>query len=317
MLSDDGPTLHQLRCFVAVAEAGQFTSAAEHLGIAQPSLSSQVGRLEQVLDVELFHRAHRPVTLTDAGEALLPIARRALGSVDDVVRAVAEVEDLRRGHVTVGATPSLGATLLPRVLARFHEHHPDITLTVFERHSDDLAEQLESGQLDLALAILPMRRGALEHTVLAIEELVVMVPADHPLAGEHEVRLEQLRHVPLIMFREGYNLRSATLGAFERAGFSPLVALDGAEIGSVSALVRAGIGVALVPGIVAGNHPETVVRPLAAPRLERAIGLVRPTSRPPSRSAAALIEDIIAFLVSGEWEHEGAVGFRLAPGIGS
>ena len=131
------------------------------------------------------------------------------------------------------------------------------------------------------------------------------------------MRLEQLRHVPLIMFREGYNLRSATLGAFERAGFSPLVALDGAEIGSVSALVRAGIGVALVPGIVAGNHPETVVRPLAAPRLERAIGLVRPTSRPPSRSAAALIEDIIAFLVSGEWEHEGAVGFRLAPGIGS
>src|SRR5487761_2678312 len=268
MLSDDGPTLHQLRCFVAVAEAGQFTSAAEHLGIAQPSLSSQVGRLEQILDVELFHRAHRPVTLTDAGEALLPIARRALGSVDDVVRAVAEVEDLRRGHVTVGATPSLGATLLPRVLARFHEHHPDITLTVFERHSDDLAEQLESGQLDLALAILPMRRGALEHTVLAIEELVVMVPADHPLAGEHEVRLEQLRHGPLIMFRAGYN-------------------------------------------------PETVVRPLAAPRLERAIGLVRPTSRPPSRSAAALIEDIIAFLVSGEWEHEGAVGFRLAPGIGS
>jgi DNA-binding transcriptional LysR family regulator len=317
MTLDDGPTLHQLRCFVAVADEGQFTSAAESLGLAQPSLSSQIGRLEQTLGVDLFLRTHRPVELTDAGQTLLPIARRALGSIEDVVRAVAEVEDLRRGHVMVGATPSLGATLLPRVLARFHEHHPDITLSVFERHSDDLAELLESGSLDLALAILPMRRGSLEHTVLAIEEIVVMVRSDHPFAAQDEVRLDQLRDEPLIMFREGYNLRSATLGAFERAGFVPHVALDGAEIGSISAFVKAGLGVALVPGIVVGSEPDVVVRPLASPRLERAIGLVLRASRPPSRSAAALIQEITDFLVSGEWHHEGAVGFRLAPGIGA
>lgn len=314
MMNDDGPTLHQLRCFVSVADEGQFTAAADDLGIAQPSLSSQIGRLEQILGVELFLRTHRPVALTDAGQALLPIARRALGSIVDVVRAVAEVEDLQRGHVTVGATPSLGETLLPRVLARFHEHHPKITLSVYERHSDDLARQLENGSLDLAIAILPMRRGSLEHTVLAIEELVVMVPSDHPLAKQREVRLEQLRDVPLIMFREGYNLRSATLSAFERAGFAPRVALDGAEIGSISAFVRAGFGAAVVPGIVAGNDPDVVVRPLTSPSIERTIGLVLPASRPPSRSAAALIQEITDFLQSGEWRHEGAVGFRLATG---
>ncbi|HEY5120549.1 MAG TPA: LysR family transcriptional regulator [Acidimicrobiales bacterium] len=312
MTGDEGPTLHQLRCFVSVADEGQFTAAADYLGIAQPSLSSQIGRLEQILGVDLFLRTHRPVALTDAGQALLPIARRALGSIDDVVRAVAEVEDLQRGHVTVGATPSLGGTLLPRVLARFHEHHPKITLSVYERHSDDLARQLENGSLDLAVAILPMRRGSLEHTVLAIEELVVMVPADHPLAKQSEVRLEQLRDVPLIMFREGYNLRSATLGAFERAGFAPQVALDGVEISSVRAFVRAGIGAAVVPGIVAGTDPDVVVRPLISPSIERMIGLVLPASRPPSRSAAALIQEITDFLQSGEWRHEGAVGFRLA-----
>ena len=312
MSSDEGPTLHQLRCFVCVADEGQFTAAADYLGIAQPSLSSQIGRLEQILGVELFLRTHRPVALTDAGSALLPIARRALGSIDDVVRAVAEVEDLQRGHVTIGATPSLGGTLLPRVLARFHEHHPKITLSVYERHSDDLARQLESGSIDLALAILPMRRGSLEHTVLAIEELVVMMPSDHELAAARVVRLEQLRDVPLIMFREGYNLRSATLSAFERAGIAPRVALDGAEIGSIGAFVRAGIGVAVVPGIVAGHDPDVVVRPLTSPSIERTIGLVVPTSRPPSRSAAALINEITDFLASGEWRHEGAVGFRLA-----
>lgn len=315
MSGSEGPTFHQLRCFVAVADEGQFTVAAEHLGLAQPSLSTQIGRLEQALGSQLFHRTHRPVTLTDAGRALLPIARRALGSIEEVVRAVAEVEDLRRGHVTVGATPSLGTTLLPWVLARFHENHPDITLTVLERHSDDLAEQLENGTLDLALAILPMRPGSLEHTVLAIEELVVMTPSGHPLAAQDEIRLGQLRDVPLIMFRQGYNLRSATLGACEREGFIPRVALEGAEISSVNAFVRAGIGVALVPGIVAGPDPDVVVRPLVAPRIERAIGLVRPASRPASHSAAALSKEVTDFMLSGEWRHEGAVGFRLAPGL--
>ena len=315
MASEEGPTLHQLRCFVAVAREGQFTSAAEHLGLAQPSLSSQISRLEQTLGVELFERTHRPVELSEAGHALLALAQRALHSVDDVVRAVAEVEDLRRGHVTIGATPSLGSTLLPRVLARFHEHHPEITISILELHSDDLAQRLESGALDLALAIMPMRLDEMEHTVLAVEELVVLVRADNPLAQQESVRLEQLRDQPLIMFRQGYNLRSATLSAFERAGFVPHVALDGVEIDSVHAFVRAGFGAALVPGIVVGKDTEVVVRPLSAPKIERTIALVRLASRPLSRSAAALTEEIFTVLASGEWRHEGAVGFRLVPAV--
>ena len=315
MAGDEGPTLHQLRCFVAVAREGQFTSAAERLGLAQPSLSSQISRLEQTLGIELFERARRPVELSDAGQALLALAQRALNSVDDVIRAVAEVEDLRRGHVTIGATPSLGSTLLPSVLARFHERHPEITISILEMHSDDLAERLESGALDMALAIMPMRLDEMEHTVLAVEELVVLVRADHPLAEQESVRLDQLREQPLIMFRRGYNLRSATLGAFERAGFVPHVALDGVEIDSVHAFVRAGFGAALVPGIVAGQDDDVVVRPLTSPKIERTIALVRLASRPLSRSAAALTEEIFSVLASGEWRHEGAVGFRLAPGV--
>ncbi len=315
MLNEEGPTLHQLRCFVAVAETGQFTAAAEALGLAQPSLSAQVGRLEQTLGVELFHRTQRPVTLSDAGSALLPLARRALGSVHDVVRAVAEVEDLRRGHVTVGATPSLGATLLPRVLARFHHHHPDITLTVLERHSDDLADQLEQGALDLAVAILPMRRPGLEHAVLCVEELVVILPPDHPLAARSELRLDELRDLPLVMLRQGYNLRSSTMAAFDRAGIVPHVVLDGAEIASAHAYVAAGLGGAIVPGIAAAESTGLAVVSLAQPRLERVIGLVRPMGAPPSRATRALIEEIRQSLLADGWGE--AIGLRLAPGVAS
>jgi DNA-binding transcriptional LysR family regulator len=313
MVTDEGPTLHQLRCFVAVAETGQFTAAGERLGLAQPSLSAQIARLEEVLGVDLFHRTHRPVALTDAGQALEPLARRALAAAGDVMRAVAEVEGLRRGHVTIGATPSLGATLLPRVLARFHARHPEIAVTVLERHSDDLAEQLEVGALDLALAILPMRRGGLEHAVLFVEELVVMMPAGHPLATRGPLRLEDLRDEPFVMLREGYNVRAVTVGAFERAGIAPRVTLDGAEIASVHAYVAAGLGCAIVPGIAAALAPDIAVVALAAPRLERAVGLVRPAGRPPSRSTRALSAEVRACLVEERWFEE--VGVRLAPEV--
>ncbi|MGH9020385.1 MAG: LysR family transcriptional regulator [Acidimicrobiales bacterium] len=307
-------TVQQLRCFVAVADEGQFTRAAELLDIAQPSLSSQIGRLESALGVSLFHRAHRPVTLTDAGVEMLPLARRVLGSVGDVMRGVADVEALRRGQVTVGATPSLGANLLPRVLTHFHQHYPEIALTVVERHSEDLAEQLESGTLDVALAILPLARPSLEVTVLATEELVVMVAPDHPLAQRDEVRVADLRDVAVIMFREGYDLRSTTLHAFARAGFAPTVGLDGAEVGSVHSYVTAGLGAAIVQSIVAMD--ASGVRALRlTPRLERTIGLVRPAQHAPSRAAAALINEITSLLARGEWPTASEVGLHLvAPG---
>ncbi len=312
MANVESLTVQQLRCFVAVADEGQFTRAAEQLDVAQPSLSAQIGRLEQALGVLLFYRAHRPVTLTDAGVELLPLARRVLGSVNDVLRGVADVEALRRGQVTIGATPSLGSSLLPRVLSRFHQHYPDIAMTVVERHSDDLATQLESGTLDVAVAILPMARDTLEVTVLATEELCVIVAPDHPLARRDEVRVSDLRDVAMIMFREGYDLRSTTFHAFARAGVAPTIGLDGAEVGSVHAYVAAGLGAAVVPSIVAAGAPG--VRTLRlTPRLERTIGLVRPAQHAPSRAAAALIDELTSMVARGEWPATDELLVRTVP----
>ena len=301
MANVESLTVQQLRCFVAVADEGQFTRAAEQLEVAQPSLSAQIGRLEQALGVSLFYRAHRPVTLTDAGVELLPLARRVLGSVNDVLRGVADVEALRRGQVTVGATPSLGSSLLPRVLSSFHQHYPEIALTVVERHSDDLASQLESGTLDVAVAILPMARDTLEVTVLAVEELCVIVAPDHPLARrQRDPRRGPARrrddHVPRGLrpaLHDDPRVRA-------RRRFAPTIGLDGAEVGSVHAYVAAGLGAAVVPSIVAAGAPG--VRTLRlTPRLERTIGLVRPAQHAPTRAAAALIDELTSMVARGEW----------------
>lgn len=296
MISAKDLTIQQLRCFVAVIEERQFTAAADQLKLAQPSISSQINRLEQVLGVPLFHRTHRPVTPTDAGLELLPLARRVLSGVDDVIHGVTEVEGLRRGHVTIGATPSLGASLLPRTFARFHQRYPGISLTFLERDSVELVDELEAGALDLALVIMPLQRPTLEDVVLATERLVVIVAKDHPLAERGHISIKDLRDVPMIMFREGYDLRAATLDAFHSAGLPVTFAMDGAEMGSVRSFVLAGLGAAIVPSIAASGDRDLVVLELRSPTLERKIRLVRPLHLTPSRAAAALSKEIIDYL---------------------
>ncbi len=303
------PSIHQLEYFVAVAEEQQFTRAAERLHVAQPSISSQIRRLEQVLGTPLFHRGRGPVALTDAGRRLLPLARRVLSDLTEVKHGITDVEGLRRGHVAIGATPSLSATLLPTVLARFHRRHPGVSLAVTERASEHLVEGLESGILDLALAVMSSRLAMLEQVVLAVEELVVVTAADHVLAGRRRITIADLRDVPMIMFTEGYDVRSTTLAAFDRAGIAPSVALEGVEMSSVLSMVAAGLGAAIVPSIVATADVGLNVLRLESPRLEREIELLRRRDLAPSRAGAALSAEITDFLAKSGWP--GKVPFNL------
>src|SRR6266513_3808012 len=148
--------LQQLRYFVAVAGTGKFTAAARDLHVAQPSISKQVRKLEDELGAVLLERRRTGVALTDAGAILLPWAKRMLADLDGARSEVAGLATLERGRLSVGATPSLSTVLLPRVLAAFHAEHPGITLSVVEAGSRDLVERLGSGDLDLALVILPV-----------------------------------------------------------------------------------------------------------------------------------------------------------------
>ena len=190
------------------------------------------------------------VALTAAGEVLLPWARRVLADVDGASLEVRELADLRRGRLAVGATPSLTTTVLPPALTRFHQSFPAIDLVLHEAGSRDLVQELEQGVLDIALVILPLRHEVLETTPLLREELVVAVPHTHPFAARKTVSIGDLKGAPLVMFRDGYDLRAATLAACRRAGFEPSFALEGAEMDGVLRLAAAGLGVAVVPSLV-------------------------------------------------------------------
>src|SRR5207244_5280782 len=200
--------VHQLRYFVAVAEERHFTKAARGLRVAQPSVSRAIRVLEEELGARLFHRMTGNVALTPAGETLLPWARRVLADIDGATGEVRELAGLRRGRLAVGATPSLTITLLPPALAKFHSAFPGIELVLHEAGSRDLVAELEQGALDVALVIMPVRHETLETAPLLREELVVAVPHDHPLTARKSVPIAELKGVPLVMFRDGYDLRA-------------------------------------------------------------------------------------------------------------
>ncbi|MDX3074325.1 LysR family transcriptional regulator [Streptomyces sp. MI02-7b] len=283
--------LQQLVYFLAVADTRHFTRAAERVHVAQPSLSQQIKALERELGAELFSRARGNIALTDAGEALLPIARRIVADTEAATQEVQELVQLRRGRVRLGATPSLCTGLLPDVLRDFHTRYPGIRLVVEEGGSRDLVRELASGSLDLALIVLPLQSHdpALDATPLLHEDLVVVTAADTPPPWPGpDVEVADLRDQPLVMFRRGYDLRELTVGACRAAGFEPRLAIEGGEMDAVLGFVEAGLGHAVVPSMVAGRRPRLRTTPFAAPGLQRTVALAHRKDAEPPRAAREL-----------------------------
>ncbi|MFD0025271.1 LysR family transcriptional regulator [Streptomyces sp. NPDC058382] len=288
----------QLMYFVAVAEARHFTRAAEDVHVSQPSLSQQIRALEGELGAELFSRARGNIALTDAGEALLPLARRILADADTARHEVQELAQLRRGRVRLGATPSVCTGLLPDVLRAFHDQHPGIQLLLEEGGSHDLVRELARGALDLALLVLPLPAAspALTTVELLQEDLVVVSSSSGPRPGRGgSVRITDLQGEPLVMFRHGYDLRELTVAACRAEGFEPSFTVEGGEMDAVLGFVRAGLGIAVVPSMVAtraGHDLRTT--PLAKPGLRRTIALAHRSDVAPPRAARELQRVLLA-----------------------
>jgi DNA-binding transcriptional LysR family regulator len=292
--------LSQLAYFVAVAEEGSFTRAAERVGVAQPSLSQQVKALETDLGALLVHRARGKVGLTASGETLLPVARRMLADAETARREIRELAALGRGRVRLGATPSLCTGLLPAVLADYRHTYPGIDIVVHEGGSRDLQDELVQGALDLALVIDARLDNDPELATVGLltEELVVISRHGDPGPTRRaRMGIAELKDVPLVMFRAGYDLRETTVTACRAAGFEPTFAIEGGEMDAVLEFVQAGLGVAVVPNtVVRGRFRAT---PISAPGLHRTVLLARRRGLEPPRAAQVLIESLIEFLRTG------------------
>lgn len=288
--------IHQLTYFVAVARTRHFTRAADLTGVSQPTLSKQIRVLENSLGTALFVRDRGAIELTSAGEALLPHAQRILIDVESAERAVHEVASLRRGRVRLGATPSLCDGVLPEALTRFHAKYPEIDLEVHEAGSQLLTRELAQGRLDVALLIIPLRgdESDIETTPVLRERLVLASPPGSRLPDRMDVA--GLRDLPMVMFRDGYDLRDVTLRACAAAGFEPQLAVEGGEMSAVLRFVQAGLGHAVVPSMVLSTRPELRSTELQNPPLDRVIAVAHRQSDALPLAVQAFKADLLQYL---------------------
>ncbi|GAB2872945.1 LysR substrate-binding domain-containing protein [Nocardioides pacificus] len=244
--------LRHLRYFAAVAETRHFGRAAERLHLAQPALSQSVRQLEAELGTPLFTRTTRQVSLTPAGEFLQAEAQRILGAVDDSVRGVRRLADGRLGLLRIAFTGTAAYTQLPRIARLVKAELPHVALEI---HADLLTPAqsagLLDGRLDLGVLRPPVSGDHLEVRTIAVERLVLALPADHRLVEEPEIAMRDLRPEPFVMYADSHSaVNEAVLRSCRDAGFSPHREHDAPGTTVLLALVAAGLGVALVPDSV-------------------------------------------------------------------
>jgi len=262
--------LRHLRYFVAVAEEGHITRAAERLGIQQPPLSQQIQALERELETQLFRRKPRGVELTPAGQALLDEARAILARTDEAVAAVKRTARGEAGRIGIGFTSSASFhPFLPRAIRAFRETHPLVALALEESGTTELVDALRTQSLDVAFVRSPVGESDdLFIRPLLEEAMVAALPSGHPLStGRDPLPLAALASETFILYRRpvGPGLHDAIIAACDRAGFSPTIGQEAPRMLSTLSLVAAGLGVTVVPASMSRLEAEGVAyRPLDA-----------------------------------------------------
>jgi LysR family hydrogen peroxide-inducible transcriptional activator len=251
--------MQQLRYVVAVARTGNFSRAAEQCHVSQPSLSQQILKLEADLGEQLFDRMKRAAELTPHGEVFLRRAVHILHEVDAAKREAAEAKDLLRGTITIGVLPTIAPYLLPEAMAEFTEKYAGVEVVVQEDTTAQLLKHTLAYEIDFALVSQPINDERLVVRDLFAEELLLALPPGHPLTRKRNISVADLACDRLIVMKEGHCLGDQVLRFCERRDWRPQISFRSAQLGTIQALVRAGLGISLIPAMaVQGNVGDTL-----------------------------------------------------------
>lgn len=253
--------IRHLRYFIAVAEELHFGRAAQRLHIAQPPLSQQIRRLEEMLGHALFLRTSRDVRLTAAGEELLERSRHTLAKIDADLSATQRIGRGEAGALTVGFIGSGMLTALPRMLGRYRRKFPQVDLQLREFYTTRLVEALLEGTVDIGFLRDAGPVDGLDVEVVASEPFVVGLPRKHPLVAEKTVSVKSLQHEPFVLFARSYGSVAwqKTVGICEAHGFLPRVVQEAPQWLTIMTLVGAGLGVTIAPACVEKLNVEGTV----------------------------------------------------------
>jgi len=243
---DRAVTLRQLRTFKTVADLTSFSAAAQRLKLSQPSVSYQVKELEETLGLPLLDRLGKRVQLTEAGNVLYNYARRMLDVLDEATVVIEEMRGIQRGTLRVGASTTVGIYLLPAALGAFKKLHPGLVISLEIGTRARVQDQVLRNELDLAVVGPALKDAELAIIPFLSDELAVVAPAGHPLAGRRGLTLKDLADQPFIMREASSGSRLSLEKAARKAGAKLRVAMELGSNGAIKHAVESGLGLAVI-----------------------------------------------------------------------
>ena len=283
---------HQLRYLTAVATTRSFTRAALECHVTQPTLSHQIKKLEEEIGEPLFQRRKKGAFLTPLGERVFEHARTILGAIESVKQEASAFSTKVQGRLRIGIIPTIAPYYLPRLLNACRRKHPGISFQITEDPTENLLAAMRRGALDVVVLSPPIAGDDLHFKDLFEDEFLLAVPPSHPLSRARAIRLADTVDYPMILMNDAHCLRGQTLALCKRAGFTPQVFIQSAQLDTVLAMVETGLGISLIPRSARGSfgHRKVKFRSLRPEKLSRLISLTWPKQSASTRALQALIE---------------------------
>lgn len=280
-----------LEAILTVAQHGSFRAAALNLGLSQPAVSARVRHAEDVLGVKLFHRTTRSVTITEHGERLVALARRAMDELGSLAQEFKREARLKRGRVTVGSTPALAGHLLLPVIKRFMQKWPDVEVVVQDDLRGRVLDHVYNGDVDFALMPSTGSDERFHWETLRHDEIVAFAPADHPLVQARTVTLAQASEFPLVMLGPGSVMRAMLADAYAALQLPFEPSFETHNLVLLVSLVTAGFGFSFIPRDLLQLFNTSGLRSaqISPQGLQLPISITRARGRAPLPAAEALM----------------------------
>ncbi|KHT49547.1 LysR family transcriptional regulator [Vibrio sinaloensis] len=257
--------LKRLHYFNQLAKTGNFTKAADQLGIAQSALSTSVKKLEQQLGLKLVNRTERQMSLTAEGQVLLRHAKIILEDVEQAEKELQELKGLTSGVIKFGAPAMLASYFLPDALEQFKKAYPGIQINIHEAGTATLAQMLVNGELDLALIRGDREHEQIRQSLLAQDQIAACVPISHPFAKRSAITLDEFCQQPLVLFKNGYFLRETVNSYCQQNKLTPQVHFETNLPELLKSMVRRQVGIGTCLPILVADDPELKAIPFDPP----------------------------------------------------
>jgi DNA-binding transcriptional LysR family regulator len=273
--------LRQIRSFIVVAQAGSFTRAAELLHLAQPTLTVQIRRLEETLEVRLFDRNTRSVELTRIGRELLPAFQRMIRDLDAVVIDTRDIAAKRQGVVRIAALPSVAAGALPEAIKSFREMQPNVSFVMKDVIASGVLALVRAEDVDLGIMGGSVSAHDIEVLFEVRDRMHVVFPKRHPIGRGAAVTIDDLVKYPLVLMDPATSVRAVVDAAFLKAGHIIQPTCEATYMMSAIAMVRAGLGITILPGSARelNAEPDLRSREIDVADFSRAITIIKKTGR--------------------------------------